>query len=86
MAKISELDEQRSLHFYESDSDLPDPVELWDDEDEDGPLLEKDDNPNCFRTMPNPELVPGLLRDAARVVLWVNHIGKIQHSYLMDDS
>ena len=81
IAKIKEQDEQQSLHDesddeqqspyngpYASDSDSLGPVELWDDEDEDGPLLQRGDIQNHFRTIPNPENIPTLLIDAARMV------------------
>jgi hypothetical protein len=83
IAKIREQDEQQSLHYdpydeqqslyndpyaSDSDSDSLGPVELWDDEDEDGPLLQRGDIYNHFRTMPNPEYIPTLLIDAAKMV------------------
>jgi hypothetical protein len=81
IAKIREQDEQQSLHYdpydeqqslyndpYASDSDSLGPVELWDDEDEDGPLLQRGDLHNHSRTMPNPENIPTLHIDAAKMV------------------
>lgn len=70
MDRIRELDEQRSLHYdpYASDSDVPDPVEFWDSEDEDGPLIEKEYHSNHFRTAPNPDNIAGFLIDAASMV------------------
>lgn len=67
IAKIRELDEQQSLHQYDSDSSH-EPIELWDSEDEDGPLLEDSDGSNHFRTLPNPETIPHFLVDAANMV------------------
>jgi hypothetical protein len=43
-------------------------VTFEDSDDEDGPLEERDDKFNLYRTLPNPEIMPGFLSDAAGFV------------------
>jgi hypothetical protein len=43
-------------------------VTFEDSDDEDGPLEERDDKSNLYRTLPNPEIIPGFLSDAAAFV------------------
>lgn len=83
MDKIQELEEQQSVHYYDSDSNQSEPVELWNSDDEDGPLLLRQDWMKAYRTMPDPELIPVLLKDAARMVASCKHLRKfiIRHRH-----
>ncbi|KAF2627001.1 hypothetical protein BU25DRAFT_411108 [Macroventuria anomochaeta] len=51
--------------LYRSKTDT---VEFYDSDDEDGPLIEREDGCNQFRTMPNPEIFLDFMIDAARPV------------------
>ena len=68
VARIKDLQDKTSEDDYDSDSERADIVELYDSDDEDGPLFERDDGFNQFRTMPNKETIPDLLIGAARFV------------------
>jgi hypothetical protein len=65
-AKIKGFGEEGSN--YDSGSNRADAIELWDSDDEDGPLIDRMDWLNHFRTMPNPKTVPSFLINA---INWV---------------
>jgi hypothetical protein len=67
-AKIKGFGEEESTYDSDSDSDRADSVELYDSDDEDGPLIQRMDWFRHFRTMPNPETIPEFLINAAN---WV---------------
>lgn len=69
MAIARVREEGQSVHYIDSDLESDsEPVEFWDTDDEDGPIWQRGDFSNHFRTMPDPETVPELLLGAARMV------------------
>ncbi|KAJ4340919.1 hypothetical protein N0V87_002273 [Didymella glomerata] len=66
--------EEESTYDSDSDSDRADPVELYDSDDEDGPLIQRMDWFRHFRTMPNPKTIPEFLINAANWFARQSHL------------
>lgn len=80
MSRIRELEEQRSLHYVDSDFE---PVDFWDTDDEDGPIWQSRDWSNRFRTMPDPETISEFVVGATLMVSSCIHLQKfiLRHRY-----
>jgi hypothetical protein len=68
--KIAEEESNEEADEDESDSESESSsiIQADDSEDEDGPVTQRWDRSNHYRTLPNPETLPLVLSDAARFV------------------